>query len=239
MLQSLKHIYGKTLGASDGDIGQVKDFYFDDQNWIVRYVVADTGSWLSGLLVLIPPQAFGSFLIDGERLLVNLTRDQIENSPSIESHKPVSRQYEEAYHRYYGWPPYWSAGGMFGVAGISSAPQPLGSIEQPGSGSSPHKDDDPHLRSTQTVSGYQIQTKDGPSGHVTDFLVEEKGWAISHLVVESGHWYSGKEIVIPVNLIERVSYEESTVFVATTRKSILEIPEYSTLTPRAFSESIS
>jgi len=94
MLLSLRQLYGKKLGASDGDIGHARDFYFNDQQWAIRYVVADTGSWLSGRLVLIPPRAFGNLHQDGDCLLVNLTRQQIENSPAIESHKPVSVQYQ-------------------------------------------------------------------------------------------------------------------------------------------------
>src|SRR5438552_12464650 len=94
MLRSLMQLYGKKLGASDGDIGHVKDFYFNDQQWAIRYVVADTGSWLSGRLVLISPHAFGNLHQNGDCLLVNLTRQQIEHSPAIESHKPVSLQYQ-------------------------------------------------------------------------------------------------------------------------------------------------
>ena len=226
MLKSIKQLYRVTLGASDGEIGQVKDFYFDDWNWVIRYVVADTGSWLSELLVLISPHAIVGISKDGDRLLVNLTRNQIQSSPSIEAHKPVSRQYEEAYHRYYGWPPYWSVGGMFGVAGISAAPLPLTPSEQPNPYSRSNNDDDPHLRSTQTVNGYHIQTGEGKVGHITNFLVNDETWAISHMVVETGHWFSGKEIVIAVKDVERISYEESTVFVRVTRKSIMEAPEY-------------
>ncbi|MEP6673163.1 MAG: PRC-barrel domain-containing protein, partial [Chthoniobacter sp.] len=118
MLRSLKHLYGKLLGASDGEVGSVKDFYFDDQRWAVRYVVADTGSWLPGRLVLISPHAFGNFCQQGgDSLLVSLTRKQIEESPAIEAHKPVSRQYEEEYYRYYGWPTYWGGGAMWGMGG--------------------------------------------------------------------------------------------------------------------------
>ena len=107
------------LGASDGDIGHVKDFYFDDQTWAVRYVIADTGNWLPGRQVLISPYAFGGLHQAGKVLRVNLPRKQIENSPAIESHKPVSRQYEEEYHRYYGWPDYWQGGGIVGHERIS------------------------------------------------------------------------------------------------------------------------
>src|SRR5207244_13247311 len=93
MLRSLRQLYGKKLGASDGDIGHVKDLYFNDQQWAIRYVVADTGSWLSGRLVLISPHAFGNLHQNGDCLLVNLTTQQIEHSPAIEAHKSVSLQY--------------------------------------------------------------------------------------------------------------------------------------------------
>lgn len=118
MLRSLKQLYGDKLGASDGDLGQVKDFYFDDQNWAVRYVVADTGTWLTSRQVLLTPHAFGGLHQAGKILRVNLTRKQIENSPSIEWHKPVSRQYEEEYYRYYGWPYYWQGDGLWGMSGF-------------------------------------------------------------------------------------------------------------------------
>ena len=84
MLRSIRQLYGKKLAASDGHIGHVKDFYFNDQRWAIRYVVADTGSWLSDRLVLISPHAFGNLHLDGDCLLVNLTRQQIENGPAIE-----------------------------------------------------------------------------------------------------------------------------------------------------------
>ena len=149
MLRSIKQLYGKKLGTSDGDIGHVKDFYFNDQQWAVRYVIADTGTWLLGRLVLISPDAFGNFHQDGERLLVNLTRQQIGNSPAIESHKPVLRQHEGEYN------PYYNSG-------------------------------DPHLRSTQTLTGYQIPTSDGAIGQITGFIMDDKSWEIRHLVVDTG-----------------------------------------------------
>src|ERR1700721_3737798 len=120
MLRSIKQLYGKALDTTEDDIGHVKDFYFNDQLWVVRYLIADTGSWLSGRLVLISPHAFCKFHQDGESLLVNLPREPIENSPAIDSHKPVSRQYAEEYYRYYGWPVYWVGSGMRGGGGAPS-----------------------------------------------------------------------------------------------------------------------
>ena len=184
MLLSIKQLYGNKLGASDGEIGHVKDFYFDDQNWAVRYVVADTGSWLPGRQVLISPHAFGSLHQAGKLLLVNLTRKQIEDSPSIESHKPVSRQYEEEYYRYYGWPYYWQGDGLWGMSGfpiLELPATPLPSEPATANGPQPERAD-AHLRSTQAVSGYHIQASDGTIGHVCDFMMDAESWAIRQLV---------------------------------------------------------
>ena len=125
VLRSIKQLYGHSLRTAEGEIGTVADFYFDDQHWAVRYVVADTGSWLPGRLVLISPHAFGDLHAEeSDSLLVSLTRRQIENSPAIETHKPVSRQVEEDYYRYYGWPTYWAGGGMWGMGGFPIVPPP-------------------------------------------------------------------------------------------------------------------
>ena len=227
MLRSAKQLYGDRLGGSDGEIGHLKDFYFNDQRWIIRYMVVDTGSWLPGRLVLLSPHAFGNFLQEDHCLLVNLTQKQIENSPAIESHKPVTRQYEEEYFRYYGWPSYWQGGEMWGSGGCSIAPPPhlIPAIDEP-NGSHCRDGDDPHLRSTKNVVGYHIQTGEGAIGHVIDFMIDDKSWAIRHLVVETGHWYHGKEIALSPKYIERISYEESKVFVNVTKEAIQKAAEY-------------
>jgi hypothetical protein len=123
-VQSTKDIYGHKLAALDGDIGHVKDFYFDDETWVIRYLVADTGSWLPGRLVLLSPYAFGALDQDAKTLHVKLQKLQIENSPSIDSHRPVSRQWEVEYYGYYGWPSYWEGDSMWGLGGYPAALPP-------------------------------------------------------------------------------------------------------------------
>ena len=226
MFQSIKQLYGIKLGASDGDIGHVKDCYFDDQIWAVRYVVADTGSWLPGRQVLISPHAFGSLEQAGKVLRVNLTRKQIEDSPSIESHKPVSRQFEEEYHRYYGWPYYWQGDGLWGMSGfpiLELPAKPLPSEPATASGPQPERADT-HLRSTQAVNGYHLQASDGMIGHVCDYMMNDESWAIGQLVVETGHRFSGNEVLIPVSKVDRISWDESKVFVNLTKEAILQAP---------------
>jgi hypothetical protein len=226
MLQSIKQLYGDKLGASDGEIGRVKDFYFDDQNWAVRYLVADTGSWLPGRQVLISPHVFPEG-VRGKILRVNLTRKQIEDSPSIESHKPVSRQYEEEYYRYYGWPYYWQGDGLWGMSGfpiLELPPKPFPSEQAITRGPQPESAD-VHLRSTQAVNGYHIQASDGMTGHVCDFMMDVQSWAIRQLVIKTGHRISGKEVQIPSSKVDRISWDESKVFVNLTQAAILQAPD--------------
>jgi hypothetical protein len=228
MLRSIKQLYRDKLGASDSEIGHINDFYFDDQNWAVRYVVADTGAWLPGRQVLLSPHAFGSSLHEvGKDLLVNLTRKQIEGSPSIDLHKPVSRQCEEEYYRYYGWPYYWQGDGLWGMSGFPILEQPTNPLPNKtaaAKGPQPPRAD-AHLRSTRSVNGYHLQASDGIVGHVCDFMMDTQSWAIRQLVIKTGHRFSGKEVAIPTGKIDRISYEDSTVFVSLTKEAVEQSPE--------------
>ena len=218
MLKYINDIYGTQVAATDGNIGHVRDFYFDDEKWIIRYMIVDTGNWLSGRQVLLSPHAFDGFGPDGDAISVRLTKNQIENSPSIESHRPVTRQYERDYFHYYSWPPYWDNSGMWGVGGIPILPP------QPSTNAHAERVQDPaddiHLRSTQAVTGYDIATADGSLGTVSGFLVDHKSWAILNLVIETGPWYSGKRILISTSAIQNISYPGAKVVVKLTRADI-------------------
>jgi uncharacterized protein YrrD len=216
MLHSIQQRYGEKLRASDGEIGHVRDFYFDDTNWTVRYLVADTGGWLSGRLVLISPQALGHLYPEGKVLLVNLSRKQIEESPSIAEHMPVSRQMEEEYHRHYGYAYYAESMPLWGLGGYPVlAPPPLETAaKQPGA--------DSHLRSAHVVAGYKVEATDGVVGEVTDFLIDGRTWVIREIVVECGHWYAGKKVVISTDTVSRISHDEGTVYVDSTKHAFAE-----------------
>ena len=229
MLRSLKELYGCMLGASDGDIGAVKDFYFDEQNQAVRYVVVDTGKWLPGRQVLISPQAFALGKPGSKVMPVKLTRKKIEASPAIAIHKPVSRQNEEAYHRYYGWPYYWEGDGLWGgMRGFPMLEVPATFLPgNPPAETGPKAEGtDAHLRSARAVSGYHVQATDGIVGHVCDFLMDDKSWAIEELAVKTGHRLSGKEVRISMKTVERISYAESTVHVKLTKAAIENSAEH-------------
>lgn len=228
MLRTITKLFEDKLGASDGEFGRVNDLYFDDQNWAVRYLVADTGSWMPGRLVLISPHAFGNLYQGGNVLLVNLTRQQVENSPSIESHKPVSRQYEEEYHRYYGWPFYWQGDQLWGMSAFPIASVPAGRSSGEGSAAKTKKKEsnDPHLRSAKAIIGYQIQASDEAIGHVTDFVLDDQNWVIQQVVVDTRHWFSGKRFMISPRRIKRISWDESKVYVDLTQEAVLASPVF-------------
>jgi len=223
MLLTLKDLENYEITATDGSIGHVKDFYFDDKTWVVRYLVVDTGSWLPGRLVLLSPHAFGHWDTEEKILHVKLTRKQIELSPPIESHRPVSRQYETDYYRYYGWPAYWDGGALWGLGGYPVVLPP--SQGEVAALQTHHHRDDKHLRSTAAVTGYALEAADGMIGHVSGWMVNVKSWAIGDLVVETGHWYAGKEILVSPHAVERISYEDSKVFVSLSQADIRRTAE--------------
>lgn len=242
MLQSINNLQGRGIRATDGDIGSVKQFFFDDETWTIRYLVADTGGWLPGRHVLISPIALGDTDRAGEALNVSLTKQQIEDSPDIDTEKPVSRQHETDYSNYYGYAPYWHGGGLWGAgahpAGMMVPPTVLGYPDRVGvatgyasSGATPaaarsEEQGDPNLRSTNEVVGYYIEATDGDIGHVEDFIIDDASWAIRYMVVDTVNWWPGKKVVVAPQWIERVSWGESKLYVDLTREKIKNAPEY-------------
>jgi hypothetical protein len=221
MLSKAKTLTDYKLESLDGEIGKVKEFYFDDRHWTIRYLVADTGNWLAGRQVLISPYALKSVIKSEKHLSVDLTKKQIKDSPSLNSDKPVSSQFEESYYEYYGWPMYWSGPNMWGAY-----PYIERNREKWGKFNRSEKAWDRHLRSTHAVSGYHIQALDGEIGHVEDFIIDDETWAIRYLVVGTRNWWPGKRVLVSPQWIERVSWNESKVFVNLDRETIKQSPVY-------------
>ena len=231
MLIRAKTLEGYQLQSIDGAIGKVKDFYFDDKHWGIRYLVADTGKWLPGRQVLISPHALGHVLKDEKRVSIELTKNQIENSPSLESDKPVSKQFEQEYYAYYGWPMYWDGPYMWGsypniMRPIMASPVMVNVGDTEMEPHEKHKEWDPNLRSRNTVSGYHIQATDGEIGHVEDFVIDDETWAIRYLVVDTKNWWPGKKVLVSPQWIAQVSWEDSKVFVNLSRDTIKQSPEF-------------
>lgn len=222
MQHSLRSMVGFSIRATDGDLGKVHDFYFDDATWTIRYMVAETGNWLPGRKVLISLVALGKPDWNSRTFPVNLTCDQVRNSPDIDTEMPVFRQHQAALHEYYQWPLYWESGYQ-GTMGIT--PYPLLEVPLVQKSPDPDRHDDPHLRSTRQVTGYHIHATNGEIGHVEDFFVDDENWTICNLVVETGNWLVGKKVIIPPSWIKSVNWAEAGVYIDRMRESVKNSPD--------------
>ena len=221
MLHSAKTLTGYKLDSLEGEIGRVEEFYFDDKHWVVRYLVADSGNWLTGRHVLLSPYALGAVSNEKHRVTVDLTKKQIEGSPGLDRDKPVSRQFEESYYGYYGYPMYWGGPYMWGPY-----PYITRDRDEWKNRTKAEKGWDPNLRSTSAVAGYHVEAKDGAIGHVEDFVIDDATWAIRYLIVDTRNWWPGKRVLIAPQWIERVSWSGSSVFIHLSREAIKQSPEF-------------
>lgn len=228
MLRKVKDLQGYEIRATDGVIGRVEDVYFDDERWAIRYLVVETGGWLSGRKVLISPAAIGRPDWLGQLLPVSLTKSQVEKSPDIDTRKPVSRQHEAAYLGYYGYPYYWGGVGLWGMgayprelttAGAIAANMRAREMPAPPPG-------DAHLRGCRAVVGYHIHATDGEIGHVEDFVFDDGTWAIRYLVVNTSNWWVGHSMLVAPPWIEAVDWATAKVSVNLTRQAIQSAPPY-------------
>ncbi|MEO8544562.1 MAG: PRC-barrel domain-containing protein [Burkholderiaceae bacterium] len=239
MLRSAKEMEGYAVGATDGVIGHVKDFYLDDKKWVIRYLVVDTGHWLSSRKVLVSPIAVGTPDWAKKLLPVSITKDQVRKSPDIDTDQPVSRQHEQTYSGYYDYPYYWIGdgywgGGMYpnlmvpGYEGLGgpNANSAAGRREMARRESAQHDYEDPHLRSCNAVIGHHIHASDGDIGHVAGMLIDEQTWAVRYLVLDTSNWWLGHQVLIAPQWIEAVNWFDKTVTVSVTRQAVKDAPVY-------------
>jgi hypothetical protein len=244
MLSNASVINGYAIAANDGRLGTVSDFLFDDASWLVRWLVADTGKWLSGRKVLLPFSVLGRLDPNGREFAVGLTMAQVRDSPDINTERPVSRQLETNIYDYYGWQPYWStdllAGGYgYGGGAKSVSPVPESRLLAEDIAAAQRSNDDPHLRSVEAVTGYHIHASDGEIGHVEDFLVDDVDWSIKYLVVDTKNWWPGKRVLISPRSAQEIDWTNNVVNLNVDRKRVKDSPAYdpSTMVDRAYEKT--
>ena len=237
MLRKTTDLERYVIGATDGTIGHVKDFYFDDEAWVIRYLVVDTGAWLSSRKVLISPIAIGQPNWAEKLFPVSIRKEQVKNSPEIDTEKPVSRQQERQTLEYYGYPYYWVGTGIWGQGAYPSLMLPsFGSAFQGRQIQEAHiptdaeprrrEAGDPHLRSCKEVMEYHIHATDGDIGHVQSMLVDEETWAIRYLIADTSNWWLGHQVLIAPQWIQNVSWPDAKVAVDLTRQAVKDAPPY-------------
>lgn len=259
MLWSADNLRGYALRATDGAIGEVHDLYFDDQSWTVRYLVADTSRWLFGRRVLIAPAALGEPDVQAREIPVALSKEKIENSPDVDTEKPVSRQQQIRLHDYYGWPAYWAspvaAGGVapayVGAGFRTDDAYARGAAVHPARERSTvereleervqqERQENAHLRSMREVTGYGIAATDGSIGHVEDFLIDAEGWQVRYLVIDTRNWLPGKKVIVAPEWVSAIDWANGEVAVEMSREQVKGSPEYdpARAVDRAYEESL-
>ncbi|WP_199175624.1 PRC-barrel domain-containing protein [Telmatospirillum siberiense] len=231
MLRNASVINGYAIQAIDGRIGTISDFLFDDATWLIRWLVVDTGSWLSGRRVLLPPSVLGHIDLKKEEFSVRLTMQEVTDSPNIDTEQPVSRQMESQVYNHYGWSPYWGTdfyiGGYGDMSGVLTASPSLDVERQEADvADALRAGGDPHLRSIAAVTGYHIQASDGEIGHIEDFLVQEADWSIHYLVVDTRNWWLGKKVLISPRSARGIDWASEIVTLNVDRQRVKDSPAY-------------
>jgi len=245
VLRSIKNLEGFAVRATDGTIGHVTDLYIDDKTWAVRYLIVDTGSWLSSRKVLISPVAVDHPDWTGRVLPVSLTKEKVKNSPDIDTDKPVSRQHERQYLGYYGYPYYWAGDGLWGPGAYPG--MMLMGLGEGGSDSAyrhaqaqdaraeaedeASEHGDPRLRSCNALMKYHVEASDGGMGHVQGLLLDDDTWAIRYLVVDTSNWWLGHQVLIAPRWIQAINWLDATVSVHLTQQAVKDAPLYNSAVP--------
>ena len=224
MLHNFHNLVGQSIMAKDGEIGKLEEFYFDDQSWIIRYLILKTGHWLNGRRVLIPPIAVLNNSFRSGSFHVNLNREQIRVSPDINTEKPVSRQQEIELYGHYAWQGYWES--CFYEGGLEEAVDTSGGIGKEIAKDSSHQKKAPvniHLRSSLQTTGYPLIAADGEIGLVKDFVTDDVTWQLLFLIVCKQTLYGDRNIQISTGLIKQMQWEDSEFYVKGSAESIKDI----------------
>lgn len=233
MLFNSSKIKGFAIAASDGSVGKVIDLLFDDANWQVRWLVVQTGGWLSNRKVLLAASALGHADQFSEEFQVKLTVEQVKDSPDIDTDRPVSRQAETDLYTHYGWAPYWGGIPYVGLSvyahGLSSYPKLQQSPDYDSSRElldARREAYDPHLRSVSEVIGYHLHATDGSIGHIEDMIVDEADWTIHYMVIDTQNWWPGKRVLISPRSLRHVGWLDRHLTVGVDRASVRNSPLY-------------
>ncbi len=224
MLRALQPIFRYRIHAKDGLIGHVDDFWFDDEQWAVRWMVVSTGRWLGGREVLVSPIAILRADWHERAVDVDLTREQVRRSPDVELDQPLSRAKEAAFHRHFGWAYYWGLGGLWGAHPLPSA------LSRLPPGEEMNVRGDPHLHSARDLPAFVVHATDRPVGPAEDCIVDDQSWKIRYLVVNA-HKGWGKRVLVAPEWIRSVRWDRKRIELDATSHQVGHGPAYDPYQP--------
>lgn len=225
MYRCVNEVIGYKLAAKDGEIGKCADFLFEDRPWIIRYVVGETDGFLNRQKVLIPLVELEKPNGSTQLFHINLTKQQIEESPPLSEDEPVSRQYERISYLYFGWPAYWAGDELENTASM-----PSGVFRKP-ENAQDRVDKKSSLRSVKEITGYHVNATDGKAGRVNDFVVDDNIWTIRYLVVDMENHVKDKKVLLAPDLVNTLDWLNKTVNVDLSANCVKNCPEFNPVDP--------
>ncbi len=219
MLRSLQEIKTYALGATDGECGPVNDLLFDEQDWGIRYFVTLTGPRLMGRTAMISPHSVAATDWEHRRVPLTVTRQQIKKGPQIANGNTPTRRQEMCNAEHFGYPYYWAGDASLGdgLRAHLGRPTDYLTARAQAAALAAH---DPHLHSCKDVVGLHLHSKDGDLGQIGGVLVDDGLWVIRYLVVDTGHWWQGNQILIPPEWVLGVHWGQARAIVDVRRETL-------------------
>jgi sporulation protein YlmC with PRC-barrel domain len=225
MKHSLKKLVGYSIETNDGKEGKIKDFLFDEDNWTIRYLEADFGSFFKDKRVILPIDAIIHPNWENNQIMLNISKEQIEFSPTPEDVPTITREYEQRLYEYYGYPMYWGTGYVPPMP--SGAYYPARPLNVPRNRQLSEDAMDSSLRSFKDIEGYNIRAVDDTLGHVEDLIVDEADWQLVYLIVDTSNWLPwSKKVMLAIDWMEEISYVDREVRVNLDTDTIKDAPDY-------------
>jgi sporulation protein YlmC with PRC-barrel domain len=233
MLIAARTIFDSSVIGTDGAVGTVSDLYFSGDTWNVRYLVIETGTWLTDRKVLLAPAAIDQVDWPNGAVKVRQTRQQIKDSPPIKIDEPLSRQLEGNLARYFNWPKYWPPflEPIAGAPPLGDKFEELGPAREESCSTATEESDASALRSAREVKDYRLEATDGEIGHVEDYIVDDTAWVVRYLVISTRNWLPGKKVLIAPRWAESIDWPGKQVHVGLPRSAIRNSPEFDPSTP--------
>ncbi|GAB3060809.1 PRC-barrel domain-containing protein [Virgibacillus ainsalahensis] len=213
------------IDASDGEVGKIKDLYFDDKEWSIRYAVIDTRKWLPGRKVLLSPSSFVNLNEAKENLEVEYDKEKVRNSPAIPEGQSLSYEAENSLIGYYGWSRYWMSNAMWGAGEnpITSSFYQGDSMEKQIQRDIPQSSTEMayNLRSEDETMGFKVHANNGKIGIVVDMVYDDEYWNIKYIVVQSNESYvNEKYFIFTRKKIESVDWFGEDIYISEPLESI-------------------
>jgi len=183
MERNISSLVGYRVVTTDGEIGKVDEFYFDDQTWTIRYAIVKMEEGLRGRKVLVAAGVLAKN--DGEPgvFFVPYTKGQVLGSPFIDIAEPVTRQKEDDLYWHYGGNRYWENGESTGG-----------------------------LRSSLYVNGFHVHATDGEFGSICDLILDDRTWKVHSLVVDLRALTGGKQVLIPLEHLLEIRWADGELY---------------------------